>query len=224
MPALDHSKHKGLSHAQDGADVVLSVRAETVAGGSGFVDVSGDVVFDLSTGHTFFARVVGNVTSWGFVNVPELAEVSPAVRIVFLMDATGGYLIENGPTVAFRDGASFADLNTAANAENELFLWTVGTGWRAALVWNGALALDPYVIPFAADGTGLVPVTRAESIDLGSVTHLEADGTAGTGTLAYTKNGVSASGVTSFAAGDVLGVTRTGGSAASSVSIPRTAA
>ncbi|MCA1806631.1 MAG: hypothetical protein LC687_02030, partial [Actinobacteria bacterium] len=180
---------------------------EKVAGGSGFIDVSGDVVFDLSTGRTFFVRVVGNITSWGFTNIPSLVSQSPNVRIVFLIDATGGYVISSGPTVTFRDGSTLADINTAADAENELVLWTVGSEWRGAFVWNGTLALDPIILSFAVDGSQLAVFDRAMTVDLGSVTNVEADSTAGTGTLSYKKNGSTVSGVTAFAVGDVLEVT-----------------
>ena len=74
---------------------------------------------------------------------------------------------------------------------------------------------------FPDDGTILVAIARDETLALGSVTHLEIDGTAGTGTLWLKKDNVTASGDTDFDAGEVLAVTLSGSSTAGTVSIPR---
>lgn len=194
---------------------------ETVSGGAGFIGVSGAVTMDLSTGRSFHHTMTGNITSLAFSNVPAAAGNAPAWTWVLAIDSTGGYLLSSTPTVTWVDGASFSDLDLSANAVNVVTFWQLGSTIYAALITNGALSLDPYVMSFAADGSQLVVVSRSETLDLGSVTHLEADGTAGTGTLSYKKNGVTATGSTSFTSGDVLEVTLASSTTPSVVSIPR---
>lgn len=86
---------------------------------------------------------------------------------------------------------------------------------------DGEGSLDPYTMTFPAAGEALIAITRAETIALGSVTSKEADGTAGTGTLTYKKNGTTVSGTTAFAVGDVLTVALASSTTPTAVSIPR---
>lgn len=194
---------------------------EGVAGGAGFVNASGAITLDLSESRVFLFDVVGNVTSWGFTNAPTLTALSPVVRIVFRQDATGGRTITGGPSLTFRDRRSLADLNTTADAVNELHVWHDGIEWVAALIENGRLDLEPTSMSFTTNEAQLYIAPQAETLDLGNVTNVEADGTAGTGTLTYKKNGVAASGATAFTAGEVLEVTLASSTTASAVSIPR---
>jgi hypothetical protein len=226
---LDHANHSGISFAAVGSELRATVTGgggslEAVAGGAGFVNVSGVVALDLATGRAFHHTMTGNITGLSFSNVPTASEYSASWTWVLRIDATGGYSLAGTPTVTFVDGSSWSDLDLTASSENIVTFWRVDTTTYAALVTNGQLALDPYTMTFPDDGTVLIAVARAETIDLANVTHLEVDGTAGTGTLSYTKNNVSASGSTSFAVGDVLGVTLASSTTASAVSIPRYAA
>ena len=194
---------------------------EGIAGGDGFVDVSGSITLDLASSRVFYLNLTGTVTAWSFTNVPLLTARSPSVRIVWRQDATGGHAVLGGPTLAFRDGCSMTDISTAANAENELLVWHVGTELRAVLSWNGRLDLDPIGMSFEADGSQLYTFRRAETVGLGDVTNLEEDGTAGTGTLTFARNGTTVTGEQEFAAGQVLKVTLASSTTPTSVSIPR---
>ena len=84
--------------------------------------------------------------------------------------------------------------------------------------------LDAREMTFLEDGTLIVPITSPEVLDLGNVTHLEIDGTAGTGTLSFKKNDGAdlALEPLNFSAGEVLAVTLTGSTTPSAVAIPRT--
>jgi hypothetical protein len=221
---LDNAKHKGVRLYADLSDLVVENPIEVVAGAAGFVNDNGAVDLDLTSARAFHRTMTGNITELTFSNIPSSDAYSASWVLVLRIDATGGYTLSGTPTVTFVDGASWDDIDLTADAENILTFWRVGTTTYAALVTNGQLALDPYVMTFPDDGTILIAVARAEMIDLGSVTHLEADGTAGTGTLSYTKDGVAASGSTAFTAGEVLGVTLASSTTASAVSIPRFAA
>ena len=224
MPELSHAKHVGITLAEDGTDLVATVPVEQVAGGAGFVDVSGAVELDLATGRAFHQVMIGNITSLAFVNVPDADEYATSWTWALNINITGGYALPTSgslPTVVWVDGNGWADIDLDAYAKNLVTFWRVGLTTYAALITNGVFALDPYVIAFPDDGTVLLPIARAETIALGSVTHLAAAGGAGTGTLSYTKDGAAASGNESFAAGEVLGVTLASSTAASGVSIPR---
>ena len=199
----------------------LALRGEAVAGGAGSVNASGVITLDLSASRVFLFTVTGGITGWSFTNAPAYTATSPVIRIVFKQDATGGHTIEGGPSLTFRDRRSLSDLNTSANAVNELHVWHDGTELVAALIENGRIDLDPFVLSFPSNGAQLVVVDQAQTLDLSDVTNVEADGTAGTGTLSYQKNGSAASGATSFAAGEVLTVTMASSTTPSAVSIPR---
>jgi hypothetical protein len=196
---------------------------EAVSGGAGFVNVSGAVTLDLSTGRVFQNTATGNITGPTFMNVPAAAGNSPSWKWVLKIDAIGGYTLTSTPTVTFVDGSSFADADMSANAVNTFVFWVDGAVTYGALVTNGSLALDPYVIPFPAAGTALIVVARAETIDLSNALNVEADGTTGTGTLSYAKDGVAISPIvsTAFVAGEVLTVTLSGSTTATAGSIPR---
>lgn len=206
--------------ARSVGDAVL----EVVSGAAGFADVSGDVSLNLTAARAFHHRMTGDLTSLAFTNVPDADEYAASWTWALNIDGTGGYSLPPGvslPTVVWVDGNGWADISLVAYAKNLVNFWQVGLTTYAALITNGVFALDPYVIAFPADGTALLPIARGETVALGSVTHLAAAGGAGTGTLSFTKDGAAASGNTSFAAGEVLGVTLSGGSAPSGVSIPR---
>jgi len=206
----------------DEADILG--RIDAVSGGAGFTNVSGAVTLDLSAGRSFHHTMTGNITSLAFSNIPTTTVYSTVWTWVLAVDATGGYTLASMPTVTWTDGSSFDDLDLSANAVNIVTFWQVGSTIYATLVTNGSLRLDPYAISFPEDGTALIVVDRAETIDLGNVRNVEADGTAGTGTLSFKKNGTTATGSTSFAAGDVLEVTMASSTTASAVAIPRYAA
>jgi len=194
---------------------------DAISGGAGFSSVSGAVSLDLSTGRAFHQTMTGNITSLSFSNVPTTTAYATVWTWVLAIDATGGYALSGTPTVTWVDGGDFDDLDLSANAVNIVTFWRIGSVTYAALLYNGSLRLDPYRLSFAEDGDQLIVVDAAETVDLSSVTNVEADGTAGTGTLTFQKNGVSASGSTSLASGDVLKVTLASSTTPTAVLIPR---
>ena len=224
MANLLHDNHVGIQHALVGNELRLMADAsalEAVAGGEGFVDASGAITLDLNVARVFQFLVVGNITGWSFTNVPAYTAASPVIRVVFKQDATGGRAITGGPTLVFRDRRSLSDLNTSANAVNELHVWHDGTELVAALVENGRLDLEPISMSFEANGSRLYTARQTETLDLSDVTNLEEDGTAGTGTLTFARNGTAVSGVQVFEDGQVLKVTMASATTPSTVNIPR---
>lgn len=227
---LDHANHSGISFAAVGQELRATVTdvgalVETVAGGAGFVDVSGPVELNLLTGRAFHHKAVGNMTGPTFSNVPAQDEFSAAWTWVVWQDAEGGRTLSDEPTVRWVDGATFADLNTAADAVTIFTFWRVGAITYGALVTNEILRLDAYRLSFAGNGVQLVVAERAETVLLGSVTNLEADGTAGTGTLTYKRGRAGSvavvSGDTALEPNDVLEVTMASATTPSAVAIPR---
>ena len=101
---------------------------------------------------------------------------------------------------------------------------SANSGVIASWSQDRRVPLDAREMNFQEDGTIIVPITHAERLDLGNVTHFEIDGTAGTGTLSFKKdNGADlALWAADFAAGEVLAVTLTGSTTPSAVAIPRT--
>jgi len=146
--------------------------------------------------------------------------------IIWDVDATGGYALTGDTSVKNPDGTDFdwGRLDLTANARNVIVLRRVSATTYGWLITTGTVELDPLVIDFPADGTALYIVPETMTLDLGGVTNVEADGTAGTGGLTYENDGVSASGSTLFAAGDVLAVILTSATTPSVVSIPRSKA
>ncbi len=211
------AKANGNFTALEGASLT-----ERVAGGAGFVNVSGAITLDLSAARSLHHTLTGNATGPSFTNVPSTSEFSASALWVLKVDATGGYTLTSTPTVTWLDGSSWADLDLSANATNIVALQWVGATVYASLLWNGALSLDPFVLSFADNGAQGVPITRATTLPLGDVTNLELDGTAGTGTLTFKKNsGSDITGNQAFVAGDVLTVTLASSTTPSVVSIPR---
>ena len=195
---------------------------EKVAGGSGFISKAGAVVMDFTEGDAFHYTMTGNWTSLALSSTPSGLATEKAFTLVIMVDATGGYTVSSPFAVTWLDGSSWGDLDLTANAVNIMQFVNIGTTVYGALVYkDGVITLEPYVLSFADDGSQLVVVTQAETLDLGSVTNVEAGGTAGTGTLAFEQNGGAATGVTSFVSGDVLKVTLSGSGTPTAVSIPR---
>jgi hypothetical protein len=195
---------------------------ERVAGGAGFVNVTGAVTLDLALGRVFQHIATGNLTGPTFTNVPAHAQYSAEWRWVLKIDAVGGYTLTDTPPVTFVDGASFADADMSANAVNTFVFWRDGTTTFGSLVTNGSLTLDPFVLSFPTNQAHLLPITRRQTLGLDDVTNVEADGTAGTGTLSFKKDdGAIPAQETEFLAGEVLTVTLAGASTPSGVAIPR---
>jgi len=209
------------THVKAAIDEVAAL-TEKVAGGAGFVDVSGAVEVDLDAGRTFLMQQVGNVASIDMVNVPSGSAKMAEWTIIWDVDATGGYALAGDTSVKNPDGTDFdwGRLDLTANARNVIVLRRVSATTYGWLITTGTVLLDPLVIDFVEDGTALWRVPQGMTIDLGNVTHTEADSTAGTGTLSYEVNGVSASGVTTTSTGDVLAVILTGATTQGVVSIP----
>lgn len=206
------------------SDVLSVVRPyiDSVSGGSGFTDASGSVTLNLGSARAFHYTMTGNITSLSLANSPTGTQYETSFTLVLQIDATGGYTLGSPFPVTWLDGSSWDDLDLSANAVNIIQFANIGTTVYGAIVYkDGAIRLDSYVLSFADNGSQLVVVTQAETLDLANVSNVEADGTAGTGTLAFEKNGVSASGSTAFAAGDVLKVTLSGSTTPTAVSIPR---
>lgn len=196
---------------------------EAVAGGAGFVPVSGAVELDLASARAFHHELVGHLSSLSFTNVPNSDAFSANWTWVLRVNATGGYTVSGTPAVTFVDGSTWSDLNLSANAVNVIQFGRKGSITYAAFLANGALALDPHTMTFPVDGTVLIPIARQETLVLGSVMHRSITGGAGSGSLEFRRNDTPVTGTQVFAAGQVLAVTRSGGSAASGVSIPRRA-
>lgn len=82
-------------------------------------DISGDVVIDLAEGPRFRFRVVGDVTSFTFINTPEY----PVNYIFdFMQDATGGRILPAAKaswpgSSRFLDGTA-PEISTDANSHN----------------------------------------------------------------------------------------------------------
>lgn len=219
---LEHAKHKGLSHALDGSDLVLTVPTEVVAGGAGFADApvapATTVELDLDDGRAFHHKMVGNITGLSFANVPAHAGASAAWTWVLWIDATGGYTLAGTPTVTWLDGSSWTDLDLTANATNIVQFVQVGTITYATLVYNASIPLDPYKVCFLENAT-VVLLTEDEDIDAGGVTK-NGDGTitlqrdSGSGFSTITTR-------TTFNAGDRLGVICASATGTTTVRIPR---
>jgi hypothetical protein len=212
---LDNAKHKGLRLYADLGDLVLSVPTENVAGGASFIDTSGAVVLDLTDARAFHHKMVGNITSLGFSNVPPHATHSAAWTWVLWIDATGGYTFAGPPAVTWLDGGSFDDLNLEAGALNIIQFIRIGASTFATFVFNGPVQLDPYKLAFLDNATILIP-TETEDIDVAN-----AQVPSGDGDITYTQNGVVITARTSFVVGDVLGVTCSALLTTTAVRIPR---
>ena len=187
---------------------------EAVAGGAGFVNVGGsppddEVTLDLAASRSFHHTMVGNITSLAFSNVPDVDAFSAEWDWVLKINSTGGYMLSGTPTVTWVDGSDWADLDLTASAVNIVTFWRVGATTFAALVWNSAVAMDPYKVCFI-DGQEeeVVLFTERETIDAtpGNIMKL------GDGTITLTKVGTGAITVpTDFDEGDLLSVALTSG-------------
>ena len=187
---------------------------ETVAGGSGFVNTSGVVTLDLNEGRAFHHKMVGNITSLSFTNVPAAATNSAAWTWVLWIDSTGGYSLAGTPTVTWLDGGSFDDLDLAADATNIVQFIRVGTITYATLVYAGDIPLEPYKLCFLENAT-LVVLTEDEDVDVASATKH------GDGVISYARNGSAITVRTTFSEGDRLSVTCGSATETTSVRIPR---
>lgn len=194
---------------------------ETVWGGAGFIGVSGNVELDFDDARAFHLQMNGNINSLTFNSVPDSDSFSATWSIALRINTTGGYTVSGLPAVTWIDGSSWNDLNLAANAVNLLTLWQVGSTIYGAIVFNGLLELESHKLSFDDNGSQLIVFDRPQTLDLGNVVNVEADGTAGTGTLTYQRNGTTVSGVTSFSTGQVLRVTLASSVTPTAVGIPR---
>lgn len=221
MPELSHAKHLGVAFAEDGTDLVVSVPVEEVSGGAGFVNVSGTVSLDLSTGRAFHHTMTGSITTLSFTNAPTATALSAMWTWVLRVDASGPYTLPgsgNRPVVTFVDGHSWNDADLTANAENVFVFWQVGTTTYGALITNGNLLLDPYKVCFL-ENAEVVIMTEAEDIDVANYSQN------GDGNITYGKNQSPDSGAittpTTFAVGDRLHVKCASATGTTAVRIPR---
>lgn len=190
---------------------------DKVAGGAGFVSTSGIVTMDLAASRVFLFTVAGNITSLSFANIPSGNEFATVATIVLRMDITGGYTIAEPAGLIFRDGQAWADLDTTANNTNIVVVERVGTDWYAYLDNGQAPTQDPVAFSFQANGDLYFVAHENMTLDVGNTRQ------AGTGTIAFTKNGGSITAATAFAAGDVLKATCSGIGTHKAVTVPRTA-
>ena len=161
------------------------------------IDVDGDITLttsNLAPGRAILVKLQGGIS-----------------QQTIAFPAGWGFVSEK-PTVVPKFGACVLSLLSVTSAD---------AGVIASWAQESEEPLDPYVLAFPDNGAILIAVANAETLLLGSVTNLEADGTAGTGTLSFEKNGAAASGTVSMAAGDVLKVTMASSTTPSAVSIPR---
>jgi hypothetical protein len=193
--------------------------AETVAGGSGFINASGNVTLDLANARVFQLLVTGAVTSVAFSNIPN-ANTTAAEWVMVLKLGATPYGVLNLPTVTFLDGSSWADLNLAANAFNVVYFERHGATTYAYLGSNGLYDLDPYKLSFAANGT-VVLATESEELDLRPTVGFTKP--TGNGAITFKKNGAGGDldVKTNFAVGDYLLVTCASLTTATAVRIPR---
>ena len=212
---LNHNMHEGITFALTGVDLVATVldpsAADRVAGGSGFVAASGIVALDLENAWVHQLTLTGDVTDLSLVNAPDANSLAATVRVYFQQDATGGRTVATPAGVQFRDGRSLADLNTAPNAMNVMYLERVSGAWFAFLD-NGVLLLDDLAMDFQEAATLRYLCARAQVLDVSNAL------VNGAGTVAYAKNGAAITSATGFASGDVLSVTAAAGQL---VAIPR---
>jgi hypothetical protein len=215
---LDNTKHRGVRLYADLSDLVVENPIEVVAGGAGFVSDSGAVSLDLTSARAFHTLMTGNITSLSFTNVPSGDTYATSWSWVLRIDGTGGYTLENTPTVTFADGSSWSDVSLTANAENVLLFWRVGTTTYGAILMAGDIALDPYKVCFLEDAE-VVIMAEAEDIDVAN------DSQGGDGVITYKKgSGASLTDITArttFALGDRLHVICTGQTGVTTVRIPR---
>lgn len=216
MPELSHSKHVGIAFAEDSTDLVATVPVEQVAGGAGFVNASGSVTLDLSTGRAFHSTMTGNITSLAFSNVPSAAAYMTSWAWVLTVGAAGPYTLAGTPTVTFVDNRSFAHANLEANAVNIFTFWRVGATTYGALVTNGVIEFDPYKVHFIENAT-VVVLTEYESIDATAANVT----TNGDGDITLQRNGSPITALTNFDEGDRLSVICADATSATSVRIRR---
>ena len=226
MANLLHDNHVGIQHALVGNELRLMADAsalEAVAGGAGFVNASGAVSVSLANARHVHLLVDGNIDSLAFTDVPNGDEFSIFVTLVLRFDATGNHTLSGLTSVEWANGGSWSDINRAPNAENHISLWTVGSVLHGAIVRTGIIRLDPVSFTFDGNYSQLYTARQAETLDLSDVTNLEEDGTAGTGTLSFKRNGGSdlALEPQAFTDGQVLKVTMVSSTTPSSVTIPR---
>jgi len=214
MPELMHSKHVGLTHAEDSDDLVFTVPIEQVSGGDGFEEVNGSVTLDLATGRAFYHTMTGNITDVTVTNVPTVSGFNTVWTWVLKVNNIGSYSLSSPPSVTWVDGSSWADVNLLANAVNVIQFIRVNDVTYASLAWNGELARDPYKVCFLENGTVSI-LTEAESVDVANATKN------GDGTITYTKNGSAITVRTSFAVGDRLGVVCGSATGTTTVRVPR---
>jgi len=218
MPELMHAKHVGLTHAEDEADLVLTVPVEQVSGGAGFVNASGEVSLDLATGRAFHHTMTGNITGVTLTNAPDADAYLASWVWVLKIDGTGGYSFASPFNVTWVDGGSWSDLDLTADAVNVMAFWRAGATVYGALVWNGETPLDPYKVCFLEDAA-VVILTEAEDIDVANATKN------GDGTITYARDSGSGFGSittrTTFGAGDRLRVTCDSLTGTTTVRIPR---
>ena len=169
----------------------------------------------------FAGRAFRTITVGGNITLTTSNLAPGRAVLVKLLGDAGSH------TITFPAGWKFVSdkpASVAASAVCVLYLMSVtsaDSGVIASWAQDRLVALDPYVLSFPENGSLLVAVASPETLLLGSVTNVEADGTAGTGTLSYEKNGTAVSSTVSMAAGDVLKVTMASSTTPSAVSIPR---
>lgn len=227
--SVPHGTDDMLYLARDGtSDRQVNVRrlvgylehANTIAD---FVDISGSTSVDLDEGHVFRMRLTGDATLSVTGSDWLDDEVAPSWTLILMVDGSGGHTF-TGPTVQWIDGASWDDLDLSPNAVNVVQFFQGLPGGSsvadpfAALLWNGAVLLDPYVFSFQQNGTLKIVLTRAEELDVANAS------THGDGSVTYAKNGSDITTRTTFAASDILEVTVSGQTDTTAVSIPRYAA
>lgn len=199
----------GGDNAPEVADKINAMTAELyaalpgfVAGGAGFVDVSGAVELDLNEGDTFLRRQTGNITGLTTVNIPTGTAQSKEWYLVLLIDATGGYSASGFTGVTWMNGSSAADLNLTADAVNIVYFRRFGEITYTQVVFNTATELPEIAFDFSAgDGTQEMVIRTPCTIDVENAT------VAGAGTIVYEKDTTTITVATAFTTGDVLKVT-----------------
>ncbi len=197
-----------------------AVIAEAVAGGAGFQNVQGDVTLNLALGRNFLQRLIGNVGTLAFSNVPDGNAFSAGWLWVLEVDSLGPYVISVPPTVTWLNGGGWSDLDLTANARNFVWFFRVAGVTYARLLSNGETELEPLVVSFPTNGTAIYS-TGSESIDIPAATKPR-----GNGTITYQRsvgNGTPAAitARTTFAVGDNLHVICASATTHTSVRVPR---
>lgn len=164
---------------------------------------------DLALYRNFHFTQTGDI-ALSFANIPTGKSLSWTLKLT-----GGGYAITSYPSVEFVDGSSFDDLDLNVGQVNIVVFNHMDGVTFGSIIATPKLVLDPYKLSFQVDGT-ITILTDYEALD--TLNH----STYGDGGITFTRNGSPlATSWQVFQKGDRLGVTCTGATSETLVSVPR---